>query len=39
MESIIHRADQAMYFAKQGGRSRIATDTEAQPHPEAEDTA
>ncbi|MCX5685694.1 MAG: sensor domain-containing diguanylate cyclase [Planctomycetota bacterium] len=38
MESIIHRADQAMYVAKQGGRSRIATDTEAQPPPEAEDT-
>ena len=38
MESLIHRADQAMYVAKQGGRSRIVTDTEAQPPPAAEDT-
>jgi diguanylate cyclase (GGDEF)-like protein len=39
MESLIHRADQAMYVAKQGGRSRIFTDPEAQPPPEAEDTS
>ena len=38
MESLIHRADQAMYVAKQGGRSRIVSDGEAEPPPEAEGT-
>ena len=36
MESLVHRADQAMYLAKQGGRSRIADDETPSP-PEAED--
>jgi predicted signal transduction protein with EAL and GGDEF domain len=38
MESLIHRADQAMYVAKQGGRSRIVSDGEAESTPEAEGT-
>jgi len=38
MESLIRRADQAMYAAKQRGRSRIADGDDEQPPTEAEDT-